>query len=121
MSMREERGSLAGDQTIREAYTLWGSVAGDVKATTGSKFYLRGSIFGSLIVEAGGRVHIFGHISRDVRISGLKSKVIISGTIGGDVINDGGRVFIDANAHVRGKVKTSDGETVVEPQAKVGN
>lgn len=119
--MREERGSLAGDQTIREPYTLWGSVAGDVRATAGSKFYLRGSIFGSLTVEAGGRVHVFGHISKDLRVTGEKSKVIVSGTIGRDAINDGGRLFIDATAHVRGKVKTNDGETVVEPTARIGN
>ena len=118
--MREERGSLAGDQTIREPLTLWGSIAGDVKATSGSKFYMRGSIFGSLTVEAGGRVHVFGHISGDVRISGEKTKVIISGNIGKDVVNDGGRVFIDATAQVHGKVKTLDGETVVEPQARIG-
>jgi septum formation inhibitor MinC len=81
---------------------------------------MRGSIFGSLFVEAGGRVHVFGHISGNVHVSGEKSKVIISGNIGKDVVNDGGRIFIDSTARVHGKVKTNDGETVVEPTAKIG-
>jgi hypothetical protein len=81
---------------------------------------MRGSIFGSLSVEAGGRVHVFGHISGEVRVTGAKSKVIISGNIGKDVVNDGGRLLVDATAQVRGKVKTLDGETIIEPQARIG-
>ena len=57
--MREERGHIAGDQVIIEPYTLWGSVAGNVNASKGSKLYVRGAIYGDLTVMPGGRVHIF--------------------------------------------------------------
>ena len=48
-----------------------------------------------------------------------KTKVIHSGILGGDAINNGGRLYIDAAAKVLGKVKTYDGDTTIEPQAKV--
>jgi len=116
--MREERGHLAGEVAINEPYTLWGSVAGNVAAGKGAKFYMRGAIYGNLTVLPGGRVHIFGNLSGNLMLS-EKTKVIHSGTIGGDVINRGGRLYIEANAKVLGKVKTLDGETTIEPQARI--
>jgi cytoskeletal protein CcmA (bactofilin family) len=116
--MREERGNLAGDQLINEPYTLWGSIAGDVTAVNGSKLYVRGAIYGSLTVHPGGRVHIFGNISGHLNVA-EKAKVIHSGILGGDAINNGGRLYIDGTAKVLGKVKTHAGETTVEPQAQI--
>jgi cytoskeletal protein CcmA (bactofilin family) len=117
--MREERGTVAGNITIEEPYTLWGSIAGDVTASEGSKFYMRGAIYGSLTIKRGGRVHVFGNISGDMTVH-AKSKVIHSGVVGGDVINLGGRLYIDATAQVVGRVKTLAGETTIEPQARIG-
>ena len=116
--MREERGHIAGDQVILEPYTLWGSVAGNVTATKGAKFYMRGAIYGNLAVLPGGRVHIFGNVSGNLTVS-EKAKVIHSGTIGGDVTNRGGRIYIEATAKVLGKVRTLSGETTIEPQARI--
>lgn len=116
--MREERGNLAGDLTIKEPCTLWGSVAGNVTAGNGSKFYMRGAIYGDLEIDPGGRVHVFGNISGSVTVH-PKTKVILSGVVGGDVTNLGGRLYIDATAQVMGKVRTQSGETTVEPQARV--
>lgn len=116
--MREERGNLAGNQVINEPYTLWGSIAGDVTAVKGSKFYVRGAIYGSLTVAPGGRVHVFGNVSGNLTVA-EKAKVIHSGTLGGDAINSGGRLYIDGTAKVLGKVKTHAGETTIEPQAQV--
>jgi hypothetical protein len=116
--MREERGHLGGDIEIKEPYTLWGSIAGTVTVSDGSKFYMRGAIYGDLVVEAGGRVHVLGNISRNVTVKD-GSKVIIGGAIGGDVTNLGGRLYIESTAHVLGKVKTVSGETKIEPDAKV--
>lgn len=118
--MREERGNLAGNQVINEPYTLWGSIAGDVTAVKGSKFYVRGAIYGNLTVNPGGRVHIFGNISGNLTVAD-KTKVIHSGILGGDAINNGGRLYIDGTAKVLGKVKTNAGETTIEPQAQVAN
>jgi|SRR5437763_850654 predicted acyltransferase (DUF342 family) len=112
--MREERGQVAGDIVIREPFTLWGSVAGTVRVINGGKFYHRGAIYGNLIVEAGGRCHVFGHIQRNLVLF-EDTKVIHSGFVGGDAINNGGRLFVDAGAKVNGKIKTRhDGKTRIE-------
>jgi cytoskeletal protein CcmA (bactofilin family) len=116
--MREERGHLAGDITITEPYTLWGSIAGDVSVSKGGKFYLRGAIYGNLHALPGGRIHVFGNISGNLTVA-EKTKVIHSGTLGGDAINRGGRLYIDASAKVLGRVKTQEGETTIEPQAHI--
>ena len=116
--MREERGHLAGDIAINEPYTLWGSIAGNVSVGKGGKFYMRGAIYGNLNVLPGGRVHIFGNVSGNLIVSD-KSKVIHSGTLGGDATNRGGRLYIDALGKVLGKVRTLEGETTIEPQARI--
>jgi cytoskeletal protein CcmA (bactofilin family) len=116
--MREERGHLAGDVQINEPYTLWGSIAGTVSVIKGGKFYMRGAIYGNLNVLSGGRVHVFGNVSGNLTLV-EKSKVIYSGTLGGDAVNQGGRLYIDATAKVLGKVKTLEGETTIEPQARI--
>lgn len=111
--MREERGTLAGDVIVYEPFDLWGSIGGDVKVIEGGKFYVRGAIYGNLLVEFGGRVHIYGNVTGDITV--LKgAKLIHSGVCVGDMINDGGRIFIDATAKVMGKVKTKKGETTDE-------
>ena len=109
--MREERGHIKGDVVVYETFTLWGSIAGNVKVVEGGKFYLRGSVFGNLDVEPGGRVHIFGNITGDL-IVGEKTKVIHSGIINGDATNRGGRLFIEKIAKIAGKLKTKSGATV---------
>jgi len=116
--MREERGQLAGDQTVQGAYTLWGSVAGDVTVVKGGKFYLRGSIYGNLIIENGGRCHIFGNLKGSMTIH-AGSKVIHSGLISGDAVNRGGRLYIEDTSSVQGRVKTFDGKTTIAPGAQV--
>jgi cytoskeletal protein CcmA (bactofilin family) len=116
--MREERGRIAGDVTVDEPYTLWGSVTGDVRVVDGGKMYVRGNIYGDLIVEFGGRVHVYGQISGSLTCY-KGSKVINSGTVQGDAINEGGRLYVDRHGHVLGKVKTHKGETTVEPKVDV--
>ncbi len=112
--MREERGHLKGNQVIDEPYTLWGSIAGDVTAIKGSKFYVRGAIYGTLTVLHGGRVHVYGNISQNLIVKD-GAKVIHSGTVGGDCLNQGGRLYVDAHGKVYGDIKTEDdGDTKVE-------
>ena len=103
---------------ITEPFTLWGSLAGNVTASKGSKLYIRGAIYGNVTVAAGGRVHIFGNVSGNLTVL-PKAKVIHSGILGGDATNRGGRLYIEATAKVLGKVKTLDGETTIEPQAAI--
>jgi cytoskeletal protein CcmA (bactofilin family) len=115
--MREERGKLSGDIRINELYTLWGMIVGNVTVVREGKLYLRGSIYGNLIVEKGGRVHIFGNVQGNLTAN-KGAKVVHSGMVGGDIINRGGRIFIELAAKTLGKIKTKDGTTTVEGKQK---
>jgi predicted acyltransferase (DUF342 family) len=110
--MREERGQLPGDQIVSDHFTLWGSVGGNVTVIEGGKFYLRGAVYGDIIVEFGGRMHIFGRVTGSLTVH-RGAKVIHSGVLGGDAINEGGRLFIENTAIVNGKIKTRKGETKI--------
>jgi len=65
--MREERGQVSGDIVVYEPFTIWGSVGGNVKVIERGKLYLRGSVYGDLLVEWGGRVHIYGNVTKPSR------------------------------------------------------
>jgi cytoskeletal protein CcmA (bactofilin family) len=118
--MRDERDHLVGDATIAEPMVLWGSITGKVTAVEGSKFYVRGVIYGDLEVQKRGRVHIFGSISGNLTVQ-HRAKVIVSGIVAGDATNLGGRLYIESAAQVLGKVKTEAGETKVERPAPGGS
>ena len=113
--MKSERGNLAGDVTIDEKYELWGKVTGNVRVVEGGKFYMRGAIYGDLIVAFGGRVHIYGHVSGDLYVH-RGAKVIHSGLVSGQATNDGGRLYVDRDGQITGKVKTLRGDTQIEPK-----
>lgn len=117
--MREERGRVGGDILVYEEYTLWGAVGGDVRVIEGGRFYLRGAVYGSLTVESGGRAHVFGQLKGDLHVH-EGAKVIHSGIIGGDAVNEGGRLYIDKQATILGRTRTRAGETVVGPQPDAG-
>jgi cytoskeletal protein CcmA (bactofilin family) len=117
-TMREERGQLAGNQTIAEELELTGSIAGDVAIVEGGKVYVRGAIYGSITVEDGGRVHVYGHVQGNLTVLD-GAKAIVSGVIGGNAINRGGRLYIDEMGKVMGKLRRIDGETQVHRKAQV--
>jgi len=116
--MREERGTLNGNQVISEALDLWGTISGNVTVVDGGKMYVRGAIYGHLRVAHGGRVHIYGNVSGNLTVL-EGAKVIHSGVLGGDAINEGGRMFIDGSARVLGRVRTDSGETKVDSKAQI--
>jgi cytoskeletal protein CcmA (bactofilin family) len=116
--MREERGKLSGKQIVSEPLDMWGTVVGDVIVVAGGRLYVRGAIYGKLTIAPGGRCHVFGNISGSLTVE-TDAKVILSGTVGGDAINNGGRLYIDAGAKVIGKVRYNDGETKIDSKAKV--
>jgi cytoskeletal protein CcmA (bactofilin family) len=120
MQSKEERGQLRGDQVIDQPYTLWGSIAGNVTAIQGSKFYCRGTIYGDLTVLHGGRVHVFGQVTGTLTVKD-GAKVILSGSVGKDARNLGGRLYLEGSASVQGDVVTDEGETQVDPAAKIGS
>ena len=116
--MREERGQLGGNQVIAEAVDLWGSISGNVTVLDGGKVYVRGAIYGHLNVESGGRVHVYGNLQGSLTVE-KGAKVIVSGVVGGDAVNNGGRMFIDGMGKVLGRVRRNGGETQVDDHAKV--
>jgi cytoskeletal protein CcmA (bactofilin family) len=115
--MREERGQLSGEVLVFEPFTLWGSVGGNVRVIQGGKFYLRGAIYGDLTVEFGGRVHIYGNLTGNLVVE-RGAKVIHSGIIGRDIVNQGGRLYIETNSRVLGRIRPESGETTIEPGFK---
>ena len=110
--MKEERGTIAGDWTVTEPMTLWGTVGGNVTVAEGGKLYLRGAVYGDILVEYGGRLHIFGRVAGTLTVK-RGAKVIHSGVLGGDAVNRGGRLFIETTSVINGKIKTIKGETKV--------
>ncbi len=98
---------------VKESTELWGSVAGNVRVTRGVKFYMRGAVYGDLTIEAGGRCHVFGNVSGNLIVH-EDTKVIHSGVVGKDIINEGGRLVVEAISKVMGKVRTKSGETKLE-------
>lgn len=115
--MREERGKTIGDQIINEPLDLTGTIVGNVRIIDGGKVYLRGAVYGNLTVEEGGRVHVYGNVSGILRIE-KDAKVIISGVVGGDVVNNGGRLHLDDFARVMGRLRRLDGETQIDRKAQ---
>ena len=72
----------------------------------------RGASHGDILVEYGGRAHIFGRVIGTLTVK-RGAKVIHSGVLGGDAINKGGRLYIENTAMINGKVKTLKGETKI--------
>ena len=110
---KQERGNIVGNQTISEKVELWGKIQGDVRVVEGGKLYHRGAIYGDLIVDRGGRVHTYGPVTGDLFVF-KGAKVIVSGIVSGNATNDGGRLYVDRDGQVSGKIKTLRGETEVE-------
>jgi len=111
--MRDERENLTGDVKIDEPCTLWGTVVGNVRVVDGGRFYLRGRVYGTVHVEAGGRAHLLGSVQGDLVLE-RHTKVILSGVVGHNAINRGGRLYVQPNATILGTVKTESGKTVHE-------
>jgi cytoskeletal protein CcmA (bactofilin family) len=111
--MLEERGTIAGDWVVSEPVTLWGSVGGNVTVAEGGKLYMRGAVYGDILVEYGGRLHIFGRVVGSLTVK-RGAKAIHSGVLGGNAINEGGRLYIETTSVINGKIKTLKGETKVQ-------
>lgn len=111
--MREERGTIAGDFVVTDAVTLWGAVGGNVIVEEGGKLYMRGACYGDITIMYGGRCHIFGRCVGTLTVK-RGGKVIHSGVLGGNAINQGGRMYIENTAIINGKIKTLKGETKIQ-------
>lgn len=106
--MREERGQIRGDVVVYEPFTLWGSITGNTTVIAGGRFYLRGTVYGHLEVEEGGRVHVLGNVVGRLTVH-PRAKAVVSGQIGGDARNRGGRLYINPGGQIFGDLKTRNG------------
>ena len=111
--MREERGTIAGDYTVSDELTLWGTVGGNLIVAERGKCYMRGAVYGDILVEYGGRLHIFGRVVGSLTVK-RGAKVIHSGVLGGNATNMGGRLYIENTSQINGKIKTVKGETKIQ-------
>ena len=78
----------------------------------------RGHVKGNTVIDE--PYTLWGSIAGDVTaVKG--SKFYMRGAIYGSLtVLHGGRLYINPSAEVMGKVRTEDGETQVDPNAKVG-
>lgn len=74
------------------------------------EYIFLGTLYGSLIVEEKGVLYQKGEVYNNL-ILNEDSSAIISGTVRGDVINNGGDLGITTEAVILGKIRTYSGNT----------
>ena len=79
-----------------------GLVRGDLFVRDGSVCEMTGMVTGNLLAERTGKVVLKGLVNKDAKAVGGDLEVY--GMVVGNVVNEGGRVYIDKLAVVRGKV-----------------
>lgn len=83
--------------TLTEDLELWGTVIGDVVVTTPHKMEVKGTVQGSVTIEKGATVYVDGSVIGDVKNAG---RIEVYGILKGQIIDDGGEVYIDERAMV---------------------
>ena len=89
---------------------MTGLVRGDLFVRDSSVCEITGRVSGNLLAERTGRAVLRGLVTKACKSTGGDLEVY--GLVLGDVVNEGGRVFVDRGAVVRGKVI---GETSTVP------
>ncbi|HEY7588424.1 MAG TPA: hypothetical protein VIB49_06745 [Thermoplasmata archaeon] len=82
--------------------TMTGLVRGDLFVRDNSVCEVTGMVSGNLLAERTGRAVLRGLVTKSCKATG--GDVEIYGMVQGDVMNEGGRVFVDKGAVVRGRV-----------------
>ncbi|MBI4415397.1 MAG: hypothetical protein HY557_00250 [Euryarchaeota archaeon] len=82
---------------------MTGLVKGDLFVRDNSTCEVVGMVTGNLIAERTGKAVLRGLVAKDVKAVG--GDVEIHGMVAGNVINEGGRIFIGPSCLVRGEVK----------------
>lgn len=97
--MRIIRDKVEGDTIISENTHLYGMIIGATTIASGVRFELDGMVIGSLHLEE-------------------QSSVYLRGTVGGDVVNNGGYLLV--RGVVDGRVIELGGKTDIDPRAVIG-
>ena len=93
-----------------------GLVRGDLFVRDGSVCEMTGMVTGNLLAERTGKVVLKGLVNKDAKAVGGDLEVY--GMVVGNVVNEGGRVYIDKLAVVRGKVIGGVSDVPLPPPAK---
>lgn len=82
--------------------TMTGLVRGDLFVRDNSVCDVTGMVSGNLLAERTGKAVLHGLVTKAAKAAG--GDMEIYGMVQGDVLNEGGRLFVDKSAVVRGKI-----------------
>jgi len=97
--------------------TMTGLVRGDLFVRDNSVCDVTGMVSGNLLAERTGKAILHGLVTKAAKAAG--GDLEIFGMVQGDVINEGGRLFVDKTAVVRGKVVGQTHQSPIPPPEKV--
>ena len=97
--------------------TMTGLVRGDLFVRDNSVCDVTGMVSGNLLAERTGKALLHGLVTKAAKSAGGDLEVY--GMVQGDVINEGGRLFVDKGAVVRGKVVGQTHTGPIPPPEKV--
>ncbi|TLZ43750.1 MAG: hypothetical protein E6K19_06625 [Methanobacteriota archaeon] len=97
--------------------TMTGLVRGDLFVRDNSVCDVTGMVSGNLLAERTGKAILHGLVTKAAKSAGGDLEVY--GMVQGDVLNEGGRLFVDKGAVVRGKVLGQTHQGPIPPPEKV--
>jgi hypothetical protein len=97
--------------------TMTGLVRGDLFVRDNSVCDVTGMVSGNLLAERTGKAILHGLVMKAAKSAG--GDLEIYGMVQGDVLNEGGRLFVDKSAVVRGKVLGQTHTAPIPPPEKV--
>src|SRR2546425_9071021 len=98
------------------ATTMTGLVRGDLFVRDNSICDVTGMVSGNLLAERTGKAILHGLVTKAAKSAG--GDLEIYGMVQGDVINEGGRLFVDKGAVVRGKILGQTHTAPIPPPEK---
>ena len=96
--------------------TMTGLVRGDLFVRDNSVCDVTGMVSGNLLAERTGKAVLHGLVTKAAKAAGGDLEVY--GMVQGDVVNEGGRLFVDKGAVVRGKVVGQSHSAPLPPPEK---
>ena len=96
--------------------TMTGLVRGDLFVRDNSTTDVTGMVSGNLLAERTGKAVLHGLVTKAAKAAG--GDLEIYGMVQGDVVNEGGRLFVDKGAVVRGKILGQTHTAPIPPPEK---
>jgi len=95
---------------------MTGLVRGDLFVRDNSVCEVTGLVSGNLLAERTGKAILKGMVTKSAKATG--GDIEIYGMVAGDVVNEGGRVYVDKGSLVKGKVVGEVHESPLPPPEK---